>query len=69
MKIQEKTKFLYIGDDLDNSFSFFLSKINGNSAIIIVNKNTPNMKIFKVSLKELQNQIQKNKLKKINNEN
>ena len=62
IKITEKTNWYYIGEDFENSFEFFVSKIKKDTAIIITDKNTPKMNIHKVKLSELEIQFQKNKL-------
>jgi len=62
IKFKEKTKWYYISEDIDNSFEFFLSKIKDQEAIIITNKDTPEMNIFKVKISELKKEYERKKI-------
>jgi hypothetical protein len=66
-KLQEKTEWIFISDELENTFVFYLSKIDTDtgSCIIITDKDTPQMNVHKVSLSYLKEQIRYNKLKQI----
>ncbi len=60
---KEKSTWLYIGKDLENSFQFFLSKIKDSDAIIVIDKDTEDMNVFKVKLSELEEN--KSRLKEV----
>jgi len=63
--LKEKTKWYYMGEDLTNSFEFYLSKIKDDSCIIITNKGTSEMNVHKVNYKHLQTMIEKKRLKNL----
>jgi len=66
-EIKEKSYWYYIGRNIKNSFDFFISKIDNklDEAVIVTNKDTPEMNIFKVKISHLERQLQMKRLKKI----
>jgi ketosteroid isomerase-like protein len=49
MELKEKTMYLYIGEDIENSFKFWVSKIHNNDVTIVVNYGTPEARVFKLN--------------------
>ncbi len=64
-ELKEKTTWYYIGEDMENSFEFFVSKINDQDVIIVTNKGTEDMNVHKTSIKELQKEYKRNKIIKV----
>jgi len=64
-ELKEKTWWYYIGDKTENSFEFFVSKINDKDVIIVTNKGTEDMNVHKTSLQEMQKEYNRKKIVKI----
>ncbi len=64
-ELKEKTTWYYIGNNMENSFEFFVSKINDQDVIIVTNKGTEDMNVHKTSIKELQKEYKRNKIIKV----
>ena len=65
MQVKEKQSYLYIGDDPDNSFTFWLSKIQDDVVIIVTDKGTPESGVYKVKTDSLNEKLQKGQLKEL----
>ena len=64
-EIKEKTTWYYIGEDMENSFEFYISKINDQNVIIVTNKGTEDMSVHKTSIQLLEKEYQRNKIIKV----
>ncbi len=51
-EIKEKSNWYYIGNDMENSFEFTVSKVHDNNLIIITDKDTEHMNVHKLSIEE-----------------
>jgi len=58
-------RYFYIGNDLDNSFEFKISKIH-NDDIIIVTGSGKNTNVFKIKKEHFENEKQLGKIKELN---
>ena len=64
--MKEKQSYLYAGKNPENSFTFWLSKIEEDTVIIITDKDTPEMNVFKVKRKDLQKDFNDNRIRELN---
>ena len=64
--MKEKQYYLYIGKDPENSFTFWLSKIFDDHVLAVVNKDTPDMNVYKVNKESLIQAEEENRLKELN---
>jgi len=66
IEIKEKTNWYYIGEEFENSFEFIVSKIHDNDLIIITDKDTPQMNVYKIKKEEFIKNYNKNRIIKRN---
>jgi hypothetical protein len=62
INIKEKEQYLYIGDDIDNSFEFRVSKIHERD-VIIVTGSGKETNVHKVKKEHIEEKIKKGQIK------